>query len=292
MKKAMLFFLLAAGSGTALAQPNYCMPETVVGTYAVAAQGTMLITGPDGTLLPVPAATLGVAAIDGAGAITSRSYSSMGGQISQSEMPGAIRVNSDCTATVDWGQGVTGTLVIMDEGKVMTSLMVTTGAMGNAVIYGDWKRISRVPYTVVPAQCGPNIFSGVYAVKMSGTIMVAQSGSPTAMPAPTVLLGLGSTNPGGGATAKATASVAGQMMSMDISAAEIPKVESDCTVLVTWNHSSQGVALGQSRQFIVVLDGGNEAWGLPIENFRGQPIQLATWTRLSPIPTDNSGGSR
>lgn len=277
--------LLLALAGVALAQPNYCTQEMVVGTWAVAAQGTILMPGPGNSVLPIPAANLGIAAIELDGAMSSFSYNNVGGQITPGSMDGSITVNSDCTATVTWQTGITGTLLVLDEGKTMTSVMTSAGPMRNAVIYGDWKRISRVPNTLVAEQCAPNSFSGVYSLRMTGTIMVPQTGSTPAVAAPTVLLGIGSTHPNGTATGTAAASVGGQLMTMDVTAVDMPAINPDCTAMITWNHTAAGTPLGQSKQYVVVLDGGNEVWVLPVENFRGLPIQMATWTRISPVKT-------
>jgi len=115
--------------------------------------------------------------------------------------------------------------------------------------------------------------------------MMPQTGTSQMVPAPMVLLGMGSAYPDGSMTAKATASIAGQVMPMEITAAEPVKVNPDCTAVATWNHTSQGVALGQSKHFMIVLDGGDEGWGLAIQSFRGLPIQLVNWKRISPIPS-------
>ncbi len=282
MKIVLVPVLLLAGACTAMAQPSYCMQDTVVGTYAVAAQGYLIITAADGSLIPVPVASLGIASIDSTGAITSLAYNSMGGQIASRPMPGAIAVNSDCTASVDWGGGVTGALEIMDEGKEMHSQGLTAGAMGSTVAYGDWKRISRVPNTFIAAQCAPNAITGTYAVHMTGTLMM-QVGDAVA-PVPTALLGIGSAAFDGSAKATVSASIGGQVMPMEITSAGPITVNPDCTATVVWNHTSQGAPLGQSKHFIVVLDGGNEAWGLATENFKGQPVQSVVWNRMSPIP--------
>ena len=282
--KNVLVLVLLAGACTAMAQPSYCMQDTVVGTYAIATQGYLIVPAADGSSIAVPEASLGIASIDSTGAVTSMSYNSMGGQISSGPMPGAITVNADCTAAIDWGEGVTVAVVITDEGKEMHSQVLSLGGMGVAVAQNDWKRISRIPNTIVSAQCAPNAISGVYAVRMTGTIMMPQADSSQVIPVPMVLLGTGTTDLDGNAKASVMASVGGQMVPMEITSSAPATINPDCTAMVTWNHTSQGTPLGQSTHFIVVLDGGDEAWGLATQNFRGQPVQQVTWTRLSPIP--------
>ena len=73
-------------------------------------------------------------------------------------------------------------------------------------------------------------------------------------------------------------------MPLSITGATTVKVNPDCTGLMTWNLKSQGADLGKNQHFMVVLDGGNLAWGLEISNPNGPSAMLATWERVSPIP--------
>ncbi len=283
MNKIFLMVICAAGAKSMLAQPNYCMQETVVGTYAFATQGTMIVVS-GGSQVAVPGAGLAVVAIDAEGAMSAAGYQSMAGQITKSTNQGTIRVNSDCTATLDWGQGVTGAAVIIDEGKELNSIMLTAGPLGKAVITGDWKRISRVPNTVVSEQCAPNAISGAYAFRESGIVMMALPGAPQPAPVPTAMLGTGSAYGDGTEAAAATGSMGGQMVPFGIATTSNLKVNPDCTATLGFNLSSQGKTMGQTQHFAVVLDGGNEIWGLEIQDSLGSPVTLATWTRVSTMP--------
>ncbi len=282
--KILISILLAAGASVAFAQPNYCMQETVVGTYAVMAQGTVILPTTGGQTIAAPWANLGIAAIDLEGAISANAYSSMGGQVSQSPMSGVIKVRPDCTGTVEWTGMGTATILIMDEGRTLRSQILTAGGLAGGVVYGDWKRISRIPNTVAPVQCAPGSMSGVYEFEGWGTVMMTPAGASQPVPVPLKMIGMGSAAYDGATVAHGTGSMGGQMVPLTISAVNKVKVNPDCTATLLWNVSSRGQSMGLSEHFAVILDGGNEIWGLEKVDPSGLPVMLATWTRISPIP--------
>lgn len=279
MKSAMPL-VLAVCASTASAQPNACTRETVAGTYAVSIQGTVIMSGPGGSVVPAPMASLGIATIDLRGATAINGYQSLGGQVSQALMTGTITVNSDCTASADFGGGITATLVITGEGREMSSLTLTDGSLGSPITYGHWKRISPVPNMLTPIQCSPRGLAGIYAYRSSGTVIVTQAPGPV----PVATLGMGSVGHDGTVTATATASIGGQIVPLAITTAAPINVSPNCTVHATLNVTSQGEPLGQHQDFLVVLDGEAELWDLTVKDFLGQSIEFGTWTRTSPTP--------
>ena len=279
---SMLAVLLVCAS-LALAQPNRCTLDTVVGTYALSYQGYMLMSA-SGTSQPaaVPIAGLALVAIDSQGAITSTGYQSTGGQISQGPMPGTLKLNSDCNGTVDWGGGVTGNLVVLHEGAEIHSIM-THGPAGSPVVSGTWKRISRTSNTVEPAQCSPNSLVGVYAIRQSGTMMMTQPGSSQAAPAPVAMMAVGWVGYDGLGSTTGIASLAGQVLPFAVADVKFD-VKPDCTATSSSNLTSQGVTLGQAVGWGLVLDGGDEAWSIETQDPTGLPVLLGTWKRISPVP--------
>jgi len=282
MIRILISLFLLACAGRVMAQAVGCTQATVTGTYAVASQ--FMRPGPESTSLWVPGASLAIVSIAGDGAISGKSYSSMGGEISESETSGAIKVGGSCTATVDWGQRVIAASVIFDEGKELRSILESTGPLGSAVVSATWKRISSAPATVEPNQCAPNAIIGTYDYRSSGFVMTAVPGTSQTQPIPVAILGLGTANEDGTAFATATASIGGRMMPLSFNSAGNIAIKPDCTATMTWNLSSQGNPVGQSQHFAVVLDGGSEIWGIQIQNALGQPILLDKWARISALP--------
>jgi hypothetical protein len=275
---AALLFLAICSSAMA-EDPGACTLKTVAGTYAVSIRGTVIMHGPGGSVVPAAMASLGIATIDLRGTISINGYQSIGGQVSQTQMTGTITVNSDCTASADFGDGTTETLVIIGNGADMRSLTLAVGPLRSPITFGNWKRISPGPNTVMPNQCAPRGLAGVYAYQSSGTVILTQPPGPI----PVATLGVGSVNRDGAVSANVTASIAGQIVPLVITAASPINVSSNCTATVTFNVTSQGAPLGQHQDFLVVLDGGRELWDLTIKDFLGQSVEFGTWTIISPV---------
>ncbi len=288
MKPYAVLMMLMACAGMALAQPNLCTQDTVVGTYALAYQGVILMSVA-GATQPVPAAGLSLLAIDSTGAITSTSYMSIGGQVSQGPMPGTIKVNSDCTGTVDWGSGVNGNVVVLDGGARMNSMMIAGGPMGSPIISGQWKRISRIPNTVEPNQCSGKELVGVYAIRQQGfMVMTLPDGSQA--PAPVAMLAMGSVGYDGSGPAHGVASLGGQTIRFEVPSTTFT-VGTDCTVNTTAEFASQGVTLGPTAGWGIILDGGDEGWTIETQDPTGGPVILGTWKRISPMPWEAASSS-
>ena len=65
-------------------QPAQCTQDTVVGTYATAAQGVMLVpSSTGGQAAAVPAASLAILSIDSQGRMSGKGYGAMGGGVGQ-----------------------------------------------------------------------------------------------------------------------------------------------------------------------------------------------------------------
>ncbi len=280
--KRYLIFLLSGCATMLLAQPNRCTQYTVTGTYALAYQGYLMMSSPGSSQpVPVPAAGLALVSIDTRGTVTGFAYQSVGGQISQSIMPGTIKLNSDCTGTVDWGGGLLGNLVVLGEGSEIRSVMTAAGAMGNPVISGQWKRISRTPNTDVANQCSSSDMVGVYAIRQSGTLMVPQAGQT--IPVPVATLAVGSVDSDGAGPANGVGSIGGQTVPFVVPSAKFER-KADCTIFTSFHLTAQGATLGVAAGWGIVLDGGNEIWTIATEDSGGLPIILGFWKRLSPLP--------
>jgi hypothetical protein len=130
LNAALLFLAICC---SAMAEDRAACPQQIVaGTYAVAIQGTVIMPGTDGSVVPAAMASLGVATIDLKGTTSINGYQSIGGQVSQTQMTGTITVNSDCTASADFGGGMTETLVIIGNGAEMRSLTLAGGRRSSA----------------------------------------------------------------------------------------------------------------------------------------------------------------
>jgi len=276
------FLSLLFVSGTLWGQPAMCTQDTVVGTYALAYQGYIIMTPPGATApIPVPGVGLELLAIDSQGTITGNVYQNFGGQGSNFPMPGKITVNADCTALVDWGGGVTGAIIVEQEGASMHSVMMSAGAMGKPIVHGQWKRISRIPNTIAPAQCSPADVSGMYVFKQQGITIVPVLGSPS--PIPLALVGLASFGYDGAIAGEGTISMGGTPSDLGFSNGSVV-ANSDCSGTIKADVVSGSRDLGAMQASFIALEGGNELWSVQTQDPEGAPIMLGTWMRISPMP--------
>ena len=283
MRHFSIFVMLLTCTGIAIAQPNVCTQDTVVGTYALASQGSVMLPLPGASQpAPVPVVGLALVSMDSKGAVTGSAYQSTGGQLIQFPMPGTMKINSDCTGSVDLGGGITGNLVVLGEGREINSIMTAT-AKGSPIISARWKRISRIPNTVEPNQCSPNSLVGVYAIRQTGTMMVTSPGSSQALPMPAAMQAMGSVGYDGNGPANGIASVGGQTIPFSVPNTKFV-VKSDCTATTVFDLASQGVNMGPGGGWGIVLDGGNEVWSIETQDPTGAPVILGTWKRISPLP--------
>lgn len=268
-----------------LGQPNHCTQETVAGTYGLAFEGTVLVpSAASSQPVSMPGVGLSIVSIDSKGAIAAPGYMVIGPKMTfYPAMPGTIQVNSDCTGVVTWVGGGAANAVILGEGHEINTQMFDCGAMGQCVIYGTWRRISRVPSTVEPAQCSAASVFGTYTFRQSGHMLQSQVGLlyPAAVPFATV--GMASIAYDGTFSSAGTASTGGQSQPVAMANTKV-QIKPDCTGTIAGDITSQGSVVGQSQIWFVILDGGDQLWSLETQDPAGQPVVLGTMTRISPIP--------
>lgn len=280
-----LLAMFAAFCLSALLSAQTCTLDTVVGTYAVSGQGTLIMTPPGASQpVAVPAAMLGVGSVDFEGAIAAPLVvQSRGGMISEGPMPATIDVNADCTGRITWQGGPASSIVILDGGDEIRGLISVAPPGMAAVFSGAWKRISHVPTSVVPQQCSPVSLHGTYAFSYQGIGM--QAGPGVAMPAPYAMIGRVSFGYDGSVSGFGTGALGGRIVPFAMLNAKAV-LNPDCTgrITATFNVAGQNMP-GQAEDFFVVLDGGNEVWTIEISTPSGAgPITLGNWKRLSPVP--------
>jgi len=268
------------------AQPAQCTQDTVVGTYAVAMQGTMLVPSSAGSQpLAVPFVGLAITSIDSLGVISGPPMkAALGDTISSIPGAGSIQVNPDCTAVVKSPLGMTTNDVIMDEGKEIRSLMSQVPGGATAVVQGHGKRISRIPSTVAPVQCSPADVHGIYAYTSQGTFITPQASQLA------LTVGLASIDYQGQFSGSGKGSVGGAVM--DWTGAGQLSVNADCSATLHATIQS-GPMTDVEDAWMVVLEGGNELWLIQTSSTVFKPVLTATLKRISPIPavSGNSSGA-
>jgi hypothetical protein len=217
--------------------------------------------------------------VDSEGTIAGQSVNVSGVTVTRAPAPGKIKVNADCSAVVTWDFGTVGSTFVLDEGREMRG-MAMQSAMGKPVWLGTWKRISRIPNTVEPAQCLASAVSGVYGYTSQGNVMMSQAGLPQPVPVPSALVGMVSIASDGSVAGPGFSSMGGDMMQFEMVNSTV-SMSTDCTGTLKW--SMQGLA-GQGEDWFVVLDGGKEVWSISTKGILGQPIAVGSWNRISPIP--------
>jgi len=264
-------------SGSVRAESN-CTERTVVGTYAIAVQGSTLIAAP-GSTQPVaaPFASLMIASFDSAGTMSGFGYGAFNGIVSSSPATGTIQVKPDCTAVVITSAGTVSTDVILDGGDELWALMKQF-PVGNPVLPGRAKRISRQPNAIAPAQCSASQVHGTYAIQHQGTYLFSKPGVPTLLPAPALINGIVFLNPSGEVSGRGTSSLAGNAADFDVNGKI--EVQPDCTAVAQLNVSSAGLT-DSGKAWMVVLDNGEELWIIQTESQMAKPIVAGTWKRIS-----------
>jgi hypothetical protein len=269
MKRATIFLSLLAWTATGQAQSNGCTQDTVMGIYAFLYEGFAVRTAADSTQTEtVPTVGVALESIDAQGAIKSMGYQSVGGLLTSSPTTGSIVVNSDCTGTID-RDGLTGTLVVLRDGEEMHSVNAPSAG---SVATGRWKRISRTPNTVDPAQCSTKSVIGSYVTEMHGFVMAPVAGTSLRSTMPLAGYTAGSISASGANVARGTIVFGGRMTQIALNARIT--ASPDCTFRFT-NPSSGGTAWG------VVLDGGNELWMIILTDITGDPVFTATSRRTT-----------
>ncbi len=266
------------------AQPARCTQDTVVGTYAIATQGTMLMPASTGSQpVAVPAASLALVSWDAQGVMSGQSFGALGGAISPVPGAGTIQVNPDCTAVVKTAVGTTSLDVILDEGREIRAVMYQ-GPGVTPMVQGIARRISRIPSTVAPAQCSQADVHGVYAVTYQGTYMIPQPAASQAAPVPALMIALVSIDYQGRLSGHGKATTGGVSTDFTIVDGAVD-VKADCSAVAQMSVKS-GLIADQGKSWMAVLDGGSELWALQTASNLGKPIVTGTWKRISPIPSD------
>ena len=267
-------------------QPAKCTQDTVVGTYAIATEGTMLVPSSTGAQPgAIPAASLAILSIDSQGVMSGKGMGAIGSTADPLPGSGSIQVNSDCTAVFKTGLGMTSMDVILDEGKEIRGLVFGgPGAVPMMLVTG--RRISRVPSAVTTTQCSAADVHGMYAFTYSGTYMSPQLGSQTAL-----MVGLASIDYDGQLSGSGKSSIGGTSRDFTIASGQI-NVNSDCIATAHMSVESRPLS-DEGESWIVVLEGGSELWAIQSSSGIAKPVVSGTWKRISPIPSarGNSAGA-
>jgi hypothetical protein len=203
---------------------------------------------------------------------------------------GTIVVNPDCTAVAKFSITPAGSpspmpgedttrLVILDDGNVMRG-MTPMGQMGIPVGTEEYRRISRG--WKGPPTCSLQTVRGTRALWYDGLILMTLPGMSTPSPVPVSILGVGSMDTSGATSGGATFNVGGQLMDVEFVDSSIV-VNPDCTGEMPWRGRIKGATEpmpGTGLDKIIVLDGGDELWAMPVVGLLGQPAVLGVYKRL------------
>lgn len=277
--------LVLVAAAPAAAQHATCAQRMVVGTYALAVQGSTLMTLP-GQSQPskLPFASLAVVSIDREGVLEGIANAVFAGKVAQSPVSGLVQVNQDCTALVTTGVGTTSTDVILDGGDTLVGLMIEFPA-GKPALMGTARRISRAPLSAGWSGRRARV-RGTYSVTYTGDYMVPVPGTTQRLPVPASMLSVVSVDRWGTVEGRGTASIGGQAMPYEITEGQLT-LGDDCTATVEMSVMSGGLA-DTGKSWMVVLGEGEELWSIQIESRSAVPVMSGVWKRISP----GDGGRR
>jgi hypothetical protein len=261
------------------AQTNLCSQDTVIGTYALSYQGTVITTPAVGTApAGIPGAGVAHVSIDSSGQIAANGYQTIGGQVIQGLMPGKIVVNGDCTASIQWAGDGAATANVINNGDEINSMMVQSGKP--MVVYGTWKRISRTQSDMMPP-CSLQNIEGLYAFRIYGSLIAVLPGAPWPVTLSVAHIGSASIAYAGKTTGKGTASLDGMIIGYELAGDTV--VNADCTFSMPVTITSES-SVDRGNIWGVVLQGHDQLIGILTEAGAGVPISLTTWTRISAVP--------
>lgn len=281
---ALLALLIPAGA--VAGQPCHCSQQFVLGTYAWTIDGTGVVTLPDTTQKRVPVAALGVVTIDNEGIISVSGYLSIAGQIIRKgidpEDPsytGVMTINSDCTGILEWDDGGVVELIVHSRGDEITGIMVSGNpVLSDPMITGRWKRISWTPVIHGSGGRRPYLVGGTYITRMSGVDILP--GVPT--PVPEEVLGFSYIGYDGTMEGSSTAMFPGMRVPVTIEDGAWEEGELAYTGMTTGSLMAGGAYRGELENWSVILDGGNEIWGIFLSNpTGGTTVSLVTSKRVS-----------
>jgi hypothetical protein len=267
-----------------------CSQQTIAGAYAFETEGTVIMTLEDGTQAPVPSASLSIITIDHEGSLSAHGYTVVGNQITQygigSDDPamfGTITVNPDCTGIVKFDDGTISEVAIYERGNQLKSIMVSSPS-GFPAVTGWGKRISLRPDISCTRICCPNRVVGTYIISQRGINMTEEYG-----PVPNAFMGSVSVHYNSTVEMKGSImiAVAGAKIPFTFENGEWQEGELAYNGWMTGTVMAGGSqVLGQPENWFVVLDGGNELWGIALDDGGGNPVALTTMERVSLWPAD------
>ena len=288
LKKCFIVIMaLLIPAGAFAGQPRYrsCNQQNVVGTYALAYEGTVI----NSMQVPLPAAGLFIVTIDREGTVSAHGYMAVGDVITpfgiegEPEISGEMIVNSDCTGTVDWEDGKIDELIIKGGGNEISSIMIEGGAMGAPIITGRWKRISRIPDINHPFMGWGSRVIGTYVVQQSGHNFDTELGFFV----PGGWLGRMAVYHDHTIKCRGIAMVGGIQMPFTFANGVLGDGELKCTGTGGGDIMAYGVQYaGHVEDWFIVLDGGSELWGIALSEPAGSPVALMTAKRVSLRPVD------
>lgn len=283
----IIIIALLVPTGVFAGQPCRCSQQTVVGTYAVTAEGITIMTLGDDTQMPVSVASLTITTINSDGEASSTGYVAVGDQImpfgigpEDPVMNSMITVNSDCTGTETLSSGQVAELIVHKGGNEISSIMVQGGQLGAPIVTSKWKRISRIPDINFPFMRRWSKVGGTYVTSQSGVTVIPGVGA-----APDAFLGRASISHDGTLEFKGTAMAAGTYMPFTLADGMWEEGKFAFTGSITGGIMAGGVQyMGEVENWVVVLDGGNELWGISIAVPTGNPVALMKAKRVSRQP--------
>lgn len=110
------------------AHASDCTAATLHGPYGLSETGAHTGTGP----ASVPFAVAGILVFDGAGNVSANVTVNFDGTAFPASVPGTYTVNSDCTATLSFANGETFFGAIVNNGRELQFINVTSGFLGAA----------------------------------------------------------------------------------------------------------------------------------------------------------------
>ena len=270
------FFLLLASCAAAFSQ---CSLDSVQGTWAYQSQGTMMTLAPgSSTPVAVPFVGFGVQKIDYQAKFTLNGRLNAGGQIQSIQVTGSIQVDPSCTATDSYTlPGVPGVrsdrLLIFDNGNEMRLMGTNAGGVAAAT----YRRVAWGE-----PQCTTDMVHGVYGGYFDGAYRMIPPGQTDATVVPSSGIVGATIQWDGTGSGVATMSFGGAVVDVTFPQLTL-QVKPDCTATMSWKAVSRSGNENGQEQFII-LNNGNELWGMQTQNSSATPITVNRFKRLSMTP--------
>jgi hypothetical protein len=256
----------------------------------------MIMTLEDDTQMPVPVASLTLVTINPHGEASSSGYMNIGGQImsfgiepGEPKLSSKITVRPDCTGMEEFsiqygGMNVESKaeLIVQKGGDEISSIMIQGGDLVSPVVTGKWKRISRIPDINHPFIDWWSRVGGTYVTSQSGVNIIPEVGA-----VPDAFLGRASISYNGTIEFRGTAMVGGTYIPFTLADGMWEEGELAFTGRVFGDIMAGGEDyMGEVENWVVVLDGGNELWGIALPVPNGNPVALMKAKRVSWRPID------